>query len=201
MDFIKEEIVYNLDGNTQLEFLNRKTVVVIDKDRFLMCKQLYLENAPDSEFAMYLHIPEDKVPYFKYKMHLFEDSIRERKAAVKVEKEKKRAQKAKSGKREISAEERFRRARELISRNLPTNQISKILRVSERSVTRFKRRMREEKKRLKAEGKIEHDPNDPDDENSFKHLPSDQKLKRVKELFRRRLKIQDVSEVLKISER
>jgi hypothetical protein len=54
-DFIKQEhdsnIVFNLDNQTQLEFLNRKTIIVIDKDRFLICKQLILENAPDDDFA------------------------------------------------------------------------------------------------------------------------------------------------------
>lgn len=39
-------LVYTIDNNTQLEFLSHKTIVVIDKDRFLVCKQLMLENAP-----------------------------------------------------------------------------------------------------------------------------------------------------------
>lgn len=89
----------------------------------------------------------------------------------------------------------------MISKNLSTNQISKILKISERSVTRFRRRMREEKQRLKAEGKIAADPNDPDDENSFRHLRSEEKIKIAKDLFRKNLKIQEISEILKISER
>lgn len=49
MEFIKQEI-YNLDGQTTIEFLdksasfNKTTTVVIDKDRFFVCKQLCLEN-------------------------------------------------------------------------------------------------------------------------------------------------------------
>lgn len=201
MDFVKQE-VFSIDKTTELEFLNRKTVIVIDKERFSVCKQLMMENANDEEFASFLNIPIEKVRYFKYKMQLFEDSIRVRRRAAKLEKRRNKTSRAKPvRKREISSEERFRRARELISRNLSTNQISKILKVSERSVTRFKRRMREEKQRLKAEGKIAADPNDPDDESSFRHLPAEEKIKTAKELFRKRLKIQEISEILKISER
>lgn len=198
MDFVKQE-VFSIDVNTELEFLNRKTVIVIDKERFSILKQFMMENANDEDFASFLSIPIAKVPYFKYKMQLFEDSIRVRRRVVKLDKRK--VSRAKPRKREISSEERFRRARELISKNLSTNQISKILKVSERSVTRFKRRMREEKKRLKAEGKIAVDPNDPDDENSFRHLPLEEKIRTAKELFRKRLKVQEISEILKISER
>lgn len=201
MDFVKQE-VFSIDGNTQLEFLNQKTVIVIDKERFSICKQLMMENANDEDYSSFLNIPVEKVRYFKYKMQLFEDSIRVRRRAAKLEKRRKKTSRAKPvRKREISSEERFRRARELISKNLSTNQISKILKVSERSVTRFKRRMREEKQRLKAEGKIATDPNDPDDENSFRHLPPAEKIRTAKELFRKRLKIQEISEILKISER
>lgn len=132
-------------------------------------------------------------------MQLFEESIRARRRAAKLAKSKAASRTVQ--KREISSEERFRRARELISKGLSTNQISKVLKVSERSVTRFKRRMREEKKRLKAEGKIAIDPNDPDDDNNFKHLPTEQKMQVAKEMFRKRLKIQEISEILKISER
>lgn len=199
MEYVKQEI-YNLDGNTQLEFLNPKTIIVIDKDRFSICKALTIENAPDEDFASFLNIPLEKVRYFKYKMQLFEDSIRARRRAAKLEKRRKRASRVPVRKREISSEERFRRARELIARNMGTNEISKILKVSERSVTRFKRRMREEKQKLKAEGKIAPDPNDPD-EDSFRHLKPEEKMKKARELFRKRLKIQEISEILKISER
>lgn len=88
MDFVKQE-VHQLDGNTQLEFLTQdKTVVVIDKDRFLVCKQLSLENAPDEDFANFLNIPVEKVRFFKYKMQLFEDAIRARRRAAKLEKQR-----------------------------------------------------------------------------------------------------------------
>lgn len=162
--------------------------------------KLLLENASDQEFAAFLNIPEEKVVFFKYKMQVFEESVRARRRAAKIAKSSKSASRSVQ-KREISSEERFRRARELISKGLSTNQISKVLKVSERSVTRFKRRMREEKKRLKAEGKIAIDPNDPDDDNNFKHLPTEQKMQVAKEMFRKRLKIQEISEILKISER
>lgn len=201
MDFVKQEI-FSIDGNTELEFLKRKTVIVIDKERFLICKQLMLENSSDEDFATFLDIPIEKVRHFKYKMQLFEDSIRVRRRAARLEKRRRKTLRAVPiRKREISSEERYRRARQLISKNMSTSQISKILKVSERSVTRFKRRMREEKQRLKAEGKIASDPNDPDDENSFRHLSPQEKIKTAKELFRKRLKIQEISEILKISER
>lgn len=44
--------VYNLDNNTSLEFLNPKTVYTVDKDRFLVCKQLMLKNA-DGKFKYF----------------------------------------------------------------------------------------------------------------------------------------------------
>lgn len=202
MAYAKPEQIYNLDGNTQLEFLDVKKIIIIDKDQFFDCKKLMLDDASDADFAEYLNIPEDKVKAFRCKMQAFEDGMYAKRRASKMEKKGKKSSITKAvRKREISSEERFRRARELISRNLGTNQISKILKVSERSVTRFKRRMREEKLRLRDEGKIEIDPNDPDDENSFKHLPAVEKLRKIKELFRKRLKIQEISETLLISER
>lgn len=200
MDHIKQE-VFNLDGNTQLEFLSRKTLIIIDKERFTFCKQLMLENARDEEFANFLNIPLEKVRYFKYKMQIFEDSIRVRRRAQKLEKERKKELKKKPfRKREISAEERYRQARDLLSKKTySTIQLSKILKVSERSITRFKQRMRKEKQRLRAEGKIEIDPNDRDDENHFKNLPADQKLKTIGELFKKRLKLEEIANTLKIS--
>ncbi|KAG5681107.1 hypothetical protein PVAND_010570 [Polypedilum vanderplanki] len=201
----ENNVVFNLDNNTQLEFLNnRKTVVIIDKEKFLYCKQLMLENANDEDFAIFLNIPLDKVRVFKHKMQLFEDSIRARRRAARLNAQRrfKLTSKPVARKREVSSESRFKQARELISKNYSTNQISKILKISERSVTRFKKRIREEKRRLKAEGKIPANlPNDLDDENSFKYLTMDQKIQRAKELFRKRLKISEISDLLKISER
>lgn len=37
--------IFNLDNHTQLEFLHPRTVIVIDKARFLACKQLMMQNA------------------------------------------------------------------------------------------------------------------------------------------------------------
>ncbi|XP_070498653.1 chromosome partition protein Smc-like [Chironomus tepperi] len=197
----ENSLIYAIDNYTELEFLDRKTIIVIDKDRFLVCKQLMLENAPDEDYAEFLNIPIEKVRYFKHKMQIFEDSIRARRRAARLNAQRRKKIKPIKRKREISSEERFKKARELISKNYSTNQISKILRISERSVTRFKKRIREEKKKLKAEGKIQTSPNDPDDENSFKYLSQNEKVKRAKELFQKRLKIQDISEILQISER
>jgi len=132
---------------------------------------------------------------------MFEDSIRARRRAARLNAQRRKKINPVRRKREISSEERFKKARELISMNYSTNHISKILRISERSVTRFKKRIREEKQKLKAEGKIKSSPNDPDDENLFKYLSQAEKVKRAKELFQKRLKIQDISEILQISER
>jgi transposase len=99
----------------------------------------------------------------------------------------------------MSSEERFRRARDLIAQNYSTNQISKILKISERSVTRFKRRMREERKRLKSEGRIPI--NSEDDDDKFKHLKPEEKIRKAHELFKKNLKIPEIAEILKISER
>jgi transposase len=138
-------------------------------------------------------------------MQLFEDSIRARRRAARLNFQRKRKNESKnnssnsSKKREISSEERFKLARDLITNNYSTNQISKILKISERSVTRFKKRIREEKRKLKAQGKIIL--NDMDEESSFKFLSTKQKIKRAKELFRKNLKIPEISNILKISER
>lgn len=199
MQFVKEA-VFNLDSETQLEFLNPKTVIIIDKQRLLVCKQLSLENADDESFASYLSIPVEKVRYFKYKMQLFEDAYRARRRAARLAKQRKKSAKVK--KTVINnSQDRFRRARDLIAQNLSINQISKILNVSERSVTRFRRRIREEKRRLKAEGKITVDPNDPDDINSFRHLKPEEKMEKAGELFSQNMNIARVAEVLRISER
>jgi hypothetical protein len=61
------------------------------------------------------------------KMQIFEEAIRARRRAEKLQKRRNRKEPIR--KREISSEERFRRARELISKGANTNQISKILKV------------------------------------------------------------------------
>lgn len=171
----------------------------IDKRRYINI--LLINIHLDEDYAEFLNIPIDKVRYFKHKMQIFEDSIRARRRAARLNAQRRKKVKPEKRKREISSEERFKKARELIGKNYSTNQISKILRISERSVTRFKKRIREEKQKLKAEGKIQSNPNDPDDENSFKYLTQNEKIKRAKQLFQKGLRIQDISEILQISER
>ncbi|CAO1378253.1 unnamed protein product [Diamesa serratosioi] len=209
MDEVKEERIFNMDAETELEFLttaeNPKTVIIIDKDRFSVCKRLLLDSADDFQFAEVLNIPVEKVRYFKYKMQLFEDSIRTRRREAKLKKRRKIESKAnvprRKNKREISSEDRFKMAKELIDKNYSTNQISKVLKVSERSVTRFKRKIREERMQLKAAGKIKQDPYSSDEDNSFKFMKTEDKIKRAQELFKKKLKIAEISEILKISER
>lgn len=130
-------------------------------------------------------------------MDLFEQKMRNRKqfAKFKPTKPPKEYQK----KREISSEERFRKARDLIVQNFSTNQISKLLKISERSVTRFKQRMREERRRLKSQGRIPTALDDEDD--GFKFLKPEEKIKKAHELFRKNMKLSEVAEALKISER
>lgn len=171
----------------------------IDKRRYINI--LLINIHLDEDYAEFLNIPIDKVRYFKHKMQIFEDSIRARRRAARLNAQRRKKVKPEKRKREISSEERFKKARELIGKNYSTNQISKILRISERSVTRFKKRIREEKQKLKAEGKIQSNPNDPDDENSFKYLTQNEKIKRAQQLFQKGLRIQDISEILQISER
>lgn len=124
----------------------------------MMCKQLMQDNATDDEFAILLNIPPDKVRYFKHKMQIFEDKIRARRRAARLNKRRNRRNRKKPEgsinryirKKEMSAEERFKYARELILENFSTREISKALRVSERSVTRFRRRLNEQKRKLQV---------------------------------------------------
>ena len=59
--------------------------------------------------------------------------------------------------------------------------------------------MREEKRKLKAEGKLHLDPDDVD--NSFKYLNENEKFKRAKQLFEKNLTFSEVADVCKVSER
>lgn len=142
-------------------------------------------------------------------MMKFEDEIKQRKRQLKqlkiLKKKKENGNPEKSQKREkrdLSITERLNTARDLVGKNYSTSQISKILKISERSVTRIKRKLREERKQLKAEGKIPYDPNNSsDDEESFKFLKSEEKLEKAKELFQQKLTVNDIAKILKISER
>lgn len=66
-------------------------------------------------------------------------------------------------------------------------------------MTRFKKRMREEKQKLKAEGKLWID--DQDHDNSFKYLTEKEKFKRAKEYFDQGLRFRDIADICKVSER
>lgn len=59
--------------------------------------------------------------------------------------------------------------------------------------------MREQKRKLKEEGKLHLDPNDED--NSFKYLTEAEKFRRAKDLFERGLRFNEISEICKVSER
>lgn len=60
---------------------------------------------------------------------------------------------------------------------------------------------------LLAEEKIDKDPGDPGDpgdpvdENSFRNMKPDAKIRLAKNLFRQRLGVQEIADILKISER
>ncbi|XP_070508775.1 glutamic acid-rich protein-like [Chironomus tepperi] len=186
-----------------------KTVVVVGKEHFLMCKQLMQDNAADDDFAILLNIPSHKVRYFKHKMQLFEDKIRARRRAAKLNKRRRRRRKTKPEaninryvrKKEMSAEERFKYARELILENYSTSEISKVLRVSERSVTRFRKRLKEQKKKLQEEGKLEVDPEEEQEEYKFKFLSADVKAEKIAELYAKGMAATEIAEELKISDR
>lgn len=166
----------------------RRYLYTLDK---IFINERYLS---DEEFATYLSIPIEKVRFFKRKLKMWENNILAKRRA------KVNAKRLCLNKREgVSPEDRFKKARELVGRNFNTNEISKILKISERSVTRFKKRMREEKRKLKAEGKLHSDPNDVD--NSFKYLKENEKFKRAKLLFEKNLSFAEISEISKVSER
>lgn len=197
------EPIHKIDDRTN------KTVVVIGKEHFLICKQLMQDNANDVEFSKILNIPPDKVRYFRHKMQIFEDRIRARRRAARLNKKRwrrksrKRPEGASIGyirKKEMTAEERFRYARKLILENYTTSEISKVLRVSERSVTRFRKRLKEQKLKLQEEGKIELDPEESE-EYKFKFLSADVKAEKIEELYKKGLPATEIAKILKISDR
>lgn len=159
----------------RIDYTNRKTVVVIDKDHFCLCKRLLIEGAADEDFASALAIPMDKVRIFKYKMQLFEDRLRGRRRAARLnlrrmKRKKRRLPSDKVGEleKELSSEERYKCARDLILQNYTTREISKVLKISIRSVTRFRKRLREAKKEMVKTGELEMD--EAEDEWEFKYL-------------------------------
>lgn len=187
----------------------QKTVVVVGKEHFLMCKQLMQDNAADDEFAILLNIPPDKVRYFKHKMQIFEDKIRARRRAARLNKRRNRRNRKKPEgsinryirKKEMSAEERFKYARQLILENFSTREISKALRVSERSVTRFRRRLNEQKRKLQEEGKLEVDPEEETEEYKFKFLSAEVKAEKIAELSDKGMGATEIAKALHISDK
>lgn len=129
-------------------------------------------------------------------MQIWENNLRARRRAAKLNAKRLRNN---DNKREVSPENRYKKARELIARKYSTNEISKILKISERSVTRFKKRMREEKHKLIANGKLILDSNDED--TSYKYLNEQEKLKKAKSLFEKNLSFAQVAEICRVSER
>lgn len=195
----------------KVDQLTHKTVVVIGKDHFLMCKQLMQDNANDEEFSKLLNIPPTTVRYFRHKMQIFEDRIRARLRAARLNKRRGRRSRRKlkpAGslpvegyvrKKEMTAEERFKMARKLILENYSTSEISQALRVSERSVTRFRRRLNEQKRKLQAEGKLV--TADDDEEYKFKFLTPDVKAEKITELYAKGMAATEIAKELKISDR
>lgn len=173
----------------RIDYTNRKIVVVIDKDHFCLCKRLLIENASDAEFASALAIPIEKVRVFKYKMAIFEDRIRGRRRAARLncrrmKRKKKRLSSDKVGelkKMEMSSEERFKCARDLILQNYTTREISKVLKISIRSVTRFRKRLREAKKEMVENGEL--DVGEAEEEWEFKYLSPELKGEEGKKII------------------
>lgn len=190
----------------RIDYAKRKTVVVIDKDHFTLCKRLFMENVVDEEFANLLNIPLEKVRIFKHKMQIFEDKLRARRRAARLNcrrmrRKKKRLTAEKVGaikKKEMSSEERFKCARDLILQNYTTHEISKVLKISIRSVTRFRRRLRDQKKKMQEDGELEVDE---EGEWEFRHLTPDLKGEKIKELYEQGLPATEIAKVLKINER
>jgi transposase len=89
----------------------------------------------------------------------------------------------------------------LILENYSTSEISKVLRVSERSVTRFRKRLKEQKKKLQEEGKLEVDPEEEQEEYKFKFLSADVKAEKIAELYAKGMAATEIAEELKISDR
>jgi hypothetical protein len=167
----------------RIDYTNRKTVVVIDKDHFCLCKRLLIEGAADEEFASALAIPIEKVRIFKHKMQIFEDRLRGRRRAARLncrrmKRKKKRLPSDKVGelrKKELSSEERFKCARDLILQNYTTREISKVLKISIRSVTRFRKRLRDAKNQMVEAGELEVP--EAEEEWEFKYLSPELKGK------------------------
>jgi hypothetical protein len=64
---------------------------------------MFLSKFLDDAFASYLSIPTGKVPHFKYKMALWENQLRTKRRASKS------MSKIQTTKREISAQDRFKK--------------------------------------------------------------------------------------------
>ena len=184
-----------------------QTVVVIDKDHFCLCKRFIIEDAPDEAYANLLNIPIAKVRIFKHKMQIFEDRIRGRRRAARLNcrrmkrwdllssviyfenlkflrKTKKKLPTEKINdlkKQELTSVERYKCARDLIMQNYTTREISKVLKISIRSVTRFRKRIREAKKEMVESGEIEAD--EMEEEWEFKHLSPELKGEEIFQFY------------------
>ncbi|KAG5666338.1 hypothetical protein PVAND_014373 [Polypedilum vanderplanki] len=198
----------------KINHATQKTVVVIGKEHFLMCKQLMQDNAQDEEYAKLLNVPIQKIRYFKHKMQIFEDRIRARRRAARLNRRRGRRNRKKPEgsllnggyikKKEMTAEERLKYARELILENYSTQEIAKVLRVSERSITRFRRKLNEQKRKLQEEGKITVDPEElavDEEEYKFKFLSAEVKAEKINELYEKGLAATEIAKILKISDR
>lgn len=165
-----------------------KTVIVIDKNYFCLCKRFFLEGAPDDEYANLLKIPKEKVKVFKHKMQIFEKNLRaRRKKVVELEpqrrgpKIKKKPQEGEPNKRgayntkemRIESHKRALKVRDLILENKSNKQIAEILKINKDFVARLRLKMFRQKMQMVKNGELEVS----EEELEFKYMTPEMKGK------------------------
>lgn len=165
----------------------KKTVIVIDKHNFLMCKKFLMDRASDENYSNLLKIPIDKVKFFKRKMQMFEKNLRaRRKKVIELEpqrrgpKPKKKPLENKSGKintkeMRIENHKKARQVRDLILENKNNKQIAEILDINRNFVARLRLRMFRQKMQLVEKGELEVG----EEELDFKYLSYEMKGEKI----------------------
>lgn len=169
-----------------------KTVIVIDKNFFCLCKRFFMEGAPDESYSNLLKIPKEKVKLFKQKMQIFEKNLRARRRKLADLEPQRRGPKKKpkpvneeNPKRNqtkgirIELHKKTRQVRDLILDNKNNKQIAELLDVSTNFVARLRLRMFRQKMQLIEKGELEID----EEELEFKYLSYDMKGKKRMENF------------------